>query len=368
MRSPHSRLLTALLLAVGSPSAFAQAPEPSPEPLSVATSPSPSEPQPAYPHAGVRAQLIGSGPRSYWLFEPDAPRPAERCPVLVFNHGWLAVNPGMYGAWIEHLVRQGQVVVFPRYQHDWTTPPSDFLPNALAAVLDALDVLETAPERVRPDRQRFALIGHSAGGNLAVLMAASARESGLPHPRAVLAFMPGEVQHLDHPSPADLPSQTLLVVVAGDRDHIVGDFRARQIFAQAESLTDDRKEFILYRTGRPGALTLLADHAAPTGFWATLDTGEGPFRDFQKKKANVDHLDRLGFWTLTDATLSAGFAGLSLDEARVLDTLVTRAGDPVNGDDLSVIPRVFPTNGARLLSFQPTQIVKLPIFSAVERR
>ena len=80
----------------------------------------------------MRRYEIGVGPRSYWLFEPDQPKP-ERAPVVVFLHGWFAVNPGFYGAWINHLVRHGRIVIFPRYQNDVGTLPQDFLPNALAA-------------------------------------------------------------------------------------------------------------------------------------------------------------------------------------------------------------------------------------------
>src|SRR5262245_37803975 len=39
----------------------------------------------ALPRA-VRRYEIGQGPRSYWLFEPDQPRP-ETAPVVVFLHG-----------------------------------------------------------------------------------------------------------------------------------------------------------------------------------------------------------------------------------------------------------------------------------------
>src|SRR3954447_9578111 len=131
-----------------------------------------------YVHRAVVRQELGTGARSYWLFEPAEPKP-EAAPVAVFLHGWLAVNPGAYGAWIDHLARSGHIVVFPRYQEDIVTLPVDFLPNALAAVRDALDVLETSPQHVRPDRGRFALIGHSAGGNLAAQLAAVAAESGL---------------------------------------------------------------------------------------------------------------------------------------------------------------------------------------------
>ena len=106
------------------------------------------EPEPR--HKGVRRFDIGQGPRSYWLYEPDQPRP-EKAPVVVFLHGWFAVNPGFYGAWIDHLVRDGRIVIFPRYQNDVGTMPQDFLPNAMAALHDALGVLHVGVDHVRPD-------------------------------------------------------------------------------------------------------------------------------------------------------------------------------------------------------------------------
>jgi dienelactone hydrolase len=321
-----------------------------------------------YPHASMRAQQLGDGPRSYWLFEPTEPVP-ERAPVVVFNHGWLAVNPGVYGAWIEHLARRGFVVIFPRYQADWTTTPAEFLPNATAAVLDALDVLETAPGRVRPDRDRFALIGHSAGGNLAALMAASASIAGLPKPRAVLAIMPGEVMHLPEPRPATIPAETLLVVVAGDQDRVVGDFRARQIFAEATAVPAERKAYVLYRTDRRGPVPIIADHLAPTAGLKRLDSGEGPLRAYQFSHAEVDLLDRFGFWRLADLTLDAAFTGLSLAEATAEGKLIRDLGrwsnglvvtPPVVDADLGAVPRVFPSNGARLIPWQPAELLRQP--------
>jgi acetyl esterase/lipase len=324
------------------------------------------DPDPTYPHRSVRAQQLGDGPRSYWLFEPAEPTP-ERAPVVVFNHGWLAVNPGVYGAWIEHLARRGFVVVFPRYQADWTTTPAEFLPNATAAVLDALDVLETAPGRVRPDRDRFALIGHSAGGNLAALMAASAAAAGLPRPRAVLAIMPGEVLHLPEPRPATIPAETLLVVAAGDQDRVVGDFRARQIFAEATAVPPERKAYVLYRTDRRGPVPIVADHLAPTAGLKRLDSGEGPLRSYQFSHAGVDLLDRFGFWRLADVTIDAAFRGMSLAEATAQGELLRDLGrwsnglvvtPPVVGADLSAVPRVFPSNGARLIPWQPAEFLR----------
>ena len=325
-----------------------------------------------YPHGSFHAERMGEGGRSYWLFEPADPVP-ETAPVVVFNHGWLAMNPGVYGAWIEHLARKGYIVIYPRYQGSWMTDPADFLPNAASAIRDALDVLATAPGRVRPDRARFALIGHSAGGNLAALLAASAKSSGLPEPKAVVALMPGEVLHLVEPCASAIPATTLLVVVAGDQDRIVGDGRARELYVEAVDVPEDRKEFVLYRTDRRGPFPLVADHLAPTGALSSLDSGEGPMRSLQMARAGVDELDRHGFWRLADFTIEAAFRGESLDEASAGGSVFRDLGrwsdgravtPPLTGDNLAAIPSVFPTHGARLV---PWRAIALPGLSRSRR-
>jgi acetyl esterase/lipase len=310
-----------------------------------------------YLHKSVQRKELGRGARSYWLFEPADPAPPT-APVVVLNHGWLAVNPGAYGAWISHLVRSGQVVIFPRYQSDAFTRPAEFLPNALAAVTDALDVLETAPGHVRPDRTRFALIGHSAGGNLAALMAAVAAESHLPKPRAVIALMPGEVQPSRVPTLDRIPAETLLVVAVAEDDYVVGDARAREIFTQSSMIPRSRKKYVLYRSDLHGTPRLIAHHFAPTAQHREFDSGDGLLRSFQMTRAEINALDHAGFWRLADVTLHAAFAGHTLDEATERGALFAHLGywsdgrlvtPPIVGDDLTVIPRVLLTNGARLI-------------------
>jgi acetyl esterase/lipase len=243
----------------------------------------------------------------------------------------------------------------------------EFLPNAVEAVRAAFDVLDGGPGRVRPDRERFALIGHSAGGNLSAQMAAVAAEQGLPRPKAVVAMFPGEVVAQQEPSFDRIPAETLLVVAAAEQDVVVGDARARQIYAEATSVPSSRKKFVLYRTDRHTSPALVADHFAPSALLTSLDTGEGPFRQVQAGRAGVDILDRYGFWRLADLTLSAAFADLTLDEAtdhgaKFRD--LGRWGDgqpvtpPIAGDDLSTIPRVIPTYGARLIPWSPNAILR----------
>lgn len=323
-----------------------------------------------YPHKTVRRKEFGWGARSYWLFEPAEPVP-ERAPVVVLNHGWLAVNPGAYGAWIDHLVRSGNVVIYPRYQADAFTWPADFLPNALASVSDALDVLETAPDHVRPDRTRFALIGHSAGGNLAAQMAAVAADQRLPKPKAVIAMMPGEVQAFREPNLEKVPSDTLLVVVVAEDDHIVGDARAREIFTQTTAIPLTRKKYVFYRSDLHGMPGLVAHHLAPTALHAEFDSGDGLMRGFQMTQAEINAFDRAGFWRLTDATLRAAFAGQTLDAATGRGELFRHLGywsdgraveRPIVGDDLSQIPRVLPTHGVRLVKWGAPEFT-LPAFN-----
>jgi acetyl esterase/lipase len=312
-----------------------------------------------YPHKSVRRIEVGEGPRSYWLFEPADPTP-EIAPVVVFNHGWFAVNPGVYGGWIEHLVRKGRIVIAPRYQRDWSTPPANFLPNGLAAVRDALDVLSTSHGHVRPDRTKFALMGHSAGGNLSVQMAAVAAEADLPVPKAVIAVFPGEVFPSRKPELSEVPASTLLVVLAGEKDLVVGDQRAREIFAETTAIPRERKKFILYRSDLRGIPQFRADHLAPTGAHPRFDTGDGLLPIAQMAQAEVNAFDTSGFWRIADITLDAAFAGKTLDEATDKGEAFRHLGfwsdgrpviSPIVGDDLDLIPRVFPRAGIKLIAW-----------------
>src|SRR5439155_9397855 len=128
--------------------------------------------------------------------------------------------------------------------------------------------------------------------------------------------------------------------------------------------------FVLYRTDRHGSWPIIADHVAPCAGLAALDTGEGPLHALQMSKAGVDLLDRHGFWRLADLTLDAGFTGRTLDEATEHGALFRDLGHwgdgrvvtpPLSGDDLAAIPRIFPTNGARVLPWNPEEFLRLLI-------
>ena len=77
--------------------------------------------------------------------------------------------------------------------------------------------------------------------------------------------MPGEIVPMREPSLSRIPATTLLIVVVGEEDVVVGDLRGRQIFAEATAIPRSRKRFILFRSDRHGFPPLIAEHTAPTG-------------------------------------------------------------------------------------------------------
>ena len=312
-----------------------------------------------YPHDKVMRYEFGEGPRSYWLFEPAEPRPEAR------TGGGLPARlvcrePGILWGVDRSSGPLRSVSDLPGYQNDVGTMPAEFLPNALAAIRDGLEVLDTGAKHVRPELHQVAVIGHSAGGNLAAQIAAVSADphAGLPPIKVVVALMPGEVLPSREPKLDRIPASTLLLVAVGEDDLLVGDVRGRQIFTQTSAIPKSRKRFLLFRSDRHGFPPIIAEHTAPTGANRRLDTGEGLFRTFQMSLGEVNAMDRAGFWRIADATLDAAFAGRTFDDAiRDADQFThlgywsdgRKVNPPLISDNLSTIPRVNLPNGIRLI-------------------
>lgn len=292
----------------------------------------PSQPQTGpggkqYVHADVMKNRYGKGGEEYWIFEPDLPRP-RTAPLIVFLHGWGGMNPLYYGAWIEHLVRRGNIVVYPRYQANLLTPMKDFTPNALIAIKDAISRLQNEQGHVRPDLNKFATVGHSAGGLLAANVAALADESRLPRVRAVMSVEPGITEAPISIPLADLkkiPRDTLLLAVAGDQDGLVRDTDAKRIYYESIRIPANNKDFIMLVSDTHGTPSLLASHRAPTALDKSYDSGEGftgssngPAADrignspqiqrrVRPETMMINALDYYGTWKLFDALCDAAF-------------------------------------------------------------
>jgi dienelactone hydrolase len=159
--------------------------------------------------------------------------------------------------------------VYPAYQTSLVDVRSP-LPNLLAALRAAFARLDGHGPVVAA--------GHSAGGALAVDLAASAARAGLPAPQAVLSVFPGRglrgiPLRLPAADPTGVPPSTRLLVLASERDEVVGTGTARNLVARAVRVPRARRTLRLVRD------RAAADHGAPQRddaaarrtFWAPLD-------------------------------------------------------------------------------------------------
>jgi pimeloyl-ACP methyl ester carboxylesterase len=292
----------------------------------------------------------GEGARRYWIFRPG-PTQLASYPLIVFIHGWGVTNPAVYGAWLDHLVKMGNIVVYPRYQADLSTPTADFLPNTISAIRHSITLLTQDPAQARPDLSMVAVVGHSVGGLLAANMAATARDAGLPRIKAVMSVQPGRTWNRLPRSNVRLedlrkiPTGTLLLTVVGDRDVIAGDRDAKRIYYESKQIGARDKDFVTLVSDNRGRPALIANHLAPIAQDQSYhDSEEEPPREVslhklvkektpQRQKApassagdeespplihfstsgemtpQIDALDYYGLWKLLDALCDAAFYG-----------------------------------------------------------
>jgi acetyl esterase/lipase len=284
--SPHSQdtktpgVLTA-------PESYAGIPRPPEQP---ASGPGGSD----YAHDDFRMSNYGRGKEEYWIFEPISPTPSE-APLVVFNHGWLAQKPWYYKAWIEHITKKGNIVIYPRYQISFLTPNGQFTDNAIRAVKDAITRLQDG-EHVYPILDKFAVVGHSAGGMISMNMVARAPEEGLPKPLAVMVVEPYTVPRNEDDF-GSIDSDILMLVIVGEDDDIAGEGSAKHIFRSTPQIPLSNKDYITILTDRHGTPNLKADHIAPLS----------PSEDTILMEA--DALDYYAFWKLFDALTDYAFYG-----------------------------------------------------------
>lgn len=246
----------------------------------------------SYPHASYTVTDNGTGRLEYWVYQPASPKPAS-APLVILNHGANALDPSGYIRWIEHLVRRGNVVVYPRYQATVLTPPSTYTDNAVTAVKNAISWLQANATRVQPQLNRFALAGHSYGGVVAVNMAHRWQSDGLPQPRAVLAVEPW-YQQID--ALTGIPAATLMSCVVGDDDDFAGRDGCDLVWDRTGQIPLANRDYVWMYSDDYGTPDLVANHFAP----AAPASGSS---------AVTDALDWYGLWKTFDGLTGCAFFG-----------------------------------------------------------
>jgi acetyl esterase/lipase len=274
-------------------------------------------------HFGPQPDGTGE-PTGYWLFEPTEPRTqgaAGPLPLVIILHGYSVVDPEIYHAWIDHLVRRGAIVVYPDYQNDFGSVAADVqrtdfpktLTDAEAAVRAALLVLGTGGH-ARPDLGRVAVVGHSHGAILAAAYAAAAASQGLPVPGALLLAMPGCSLRQTPATVAacrvlgdlsTIPSTTRVLVLAGGDDTLAGT-DPQWVWAQLTAVRADHKDFVTLVGDAHGQPPLVADHFVA---WTTSAVFLG------HAVGTLNALDWYGTWKFLDALMGCSFAGQDCQDA-----------------------------------------------------
>jgi len=294
-----------------------------------------------YAAADVTRRVLGTASAATYVFHPAGAAKEPR-PVVVFLHSWGAANPGLYGGWLEHLARRGNLVLFPRFQDPNRTRPMDATANAAALIKSALETLAADPD-ARPDLKRVAFIGHLAGAPIAFNLAGRATEDGLPTPKLVFAVMPGGIASDEKARGillqdlSAIPASTLLVTMTGDRDHLPADRAARRLMTEASEVPGSRKLFMRASSDDHGFPTVTATLTAPGSRNDAYDasvlklppdppkdpkqkntwrwypdmslTGEQTILTQQLASNPTDALDYLAFWKSFDMAAAAAFAG-----------------------------------------------------------
>lgn len=238
----------------------------------------------------------------YWLFSPkDFKEEAKQ--VVVFLHGYGAYNPMIYGGWIEHIVKKGNLVIFPRYQKNVISPgPKKF--TSLAAIGIRAGIEQLKSRGVLSETHDLYIAAHSYGGVIASGLANNPQDFNLPSPKAMLLCSPGTGPFkggvLDSYEGID-PNMKIVTMVAL-HDHVVGDKFAFHLYENSKQV----KQFDLIRQlpDSFGDLFLSAHHNECYAMLRDFDTG---VRNVTAKRAlrvaSTDAIDFNGYWKIFDALM-----------------------------------------------------------------
>ena len=234
-----------------------------------------------YSHGGVRVSSGGEGPDAWYVFEPTGPRP-EKAPLAVVMHGYYEYSGyASMSALIEHTVRKGSVVIYPRWQTDIATPcPGPYLidpclDSAVNGIEGALDFLRSDPKRVQPELGKTSYLGFSFGGIITADLANRWRELGLPKPRAVFLEDPhdGGLAGFGEPalddSLAGIPSSTLLECHSS-ADGVISESGKEKsgcnaVYPKLTSIPARNKDLVMISPDAHGSPPLGAGHGVCAG-------------------------------------------------------------------------------------------------------
>ena len=308
MRAARPLALVAAMLALAAATPASQAAVTQPE--QPTSGPGGSD----YPYGDWRVHAGGSGNDAFYVFEPIRPRP-RRAPLAIVMHGYYEFA-GYFTmeALIRHTVRQGNVVIYPRWQTSVASPcpgPFDIEPclaSAVTAIRGGIAYLRASARRVQPQLAETSYFGFSFGGIITANLANRYRALHLPKPRAMFLddphdgglTAPGEPALDD--SLAGIPASVKLQCHSGADGVLAGPGQAgsscNAVFPKLGHIPRRNKDLVLTHTDRHGTAPLSSAHGVCAGRIAAADAYDWNF-----------------CWKVWDALRSCAYHGTECDYA-----------------------------------------------------
>jgi len=270
-------------------------------------------------YESIRIVAEGNGAdRSYAFFPDDGG--AMHLPLIVFLHGWQGTSPKNYGAFIDHLVRRGSVVVFPVYQTGANTPPQGITNTAATSIKAMIKHLNRQyPKMI--DEEKTLYYGYSMGASIAINFAMRPDKFKLPKPLALLLTAPGDAYHVAkgakgksilYRSLSHLPKELPIVLMTGQEDTSIGLPTAishwNQICSQKRL-----KRLIIWPGGKSETQSIHSGHGAAgapdkrydfSNIYGAVPATMPRLKNFPVSKS-LNNLDFYGQWKVVVSYLEA---------------------------------------------------------------
>ena len=156
----------------------------------------------ADPRAGVsvsNSRFADMGNLRLRYYTPDNATKDSNLPVIAFfrGGGWVIADLDTYDATPAAIARKANAIVV---SVDYPMAPENKFPAAHEEAVSAWKYIEKNAKSWGGDPSKLAIVGESAGGNMAVATAIAARDQKLTTPVAVISVYPVAATTMDTPS------------------------------------------------------------------------------------------------------------------------------------------------------------------------
>jgi len=229
-----------------------------------------------------------------WVLKPNVLKNGDTAPAVIFLHGYLSSVPIIYQGIINHILKQGVIVIFPQYQRSGLAPLiSDLdlsvqLQRAIDSTALALDDFSDFVEF-----DNIILFGHSTGALFGLCWTASrgpaVKQMIIAHPCLDFTTWLREsiTSKMTFPDYTAMAPETIVPIIQlwGDLDNRYATWPEQ---VEAFSLLNKAESKALYaaQSDTHGSPPLAAGHLAPVSF--RVDTVSNDSLDYSFYFAVID--------------------------------------------------------------------------------